>query len=84
MACNLPVVSTDTGDVREVITDVAGCHIVDATADSVAKGVLASLAFGQRSDGRSHVERFSLSRIAGIMVDTYEQVLGQRIASEAA
>ncbi len=36
MACNLPVVSVDVGDVREVISGVDGCHICRPDPSDVA------------------------------------------------
>ena len=39
MACNLPVISTDVGDVSEVIDGVEGCFIVDRTAEAFAERI---------------------------------------------
>ena len=39
LACNRPVVSTNVGDVEQLITDVDGCFIVEPTPDDVAKNI---------------------------------------------
>jgi teichuronic acid biosynthesis glycosyltransferase TuaC len=36
LACNLPVVSTDVGDVKELISGLAGCHIAQPEAADLA------------------------------------------------
>lgn len=33
LSCNLPVISTDVGNVREMISGVAGCHVADSSDD---------------------------------------------------
>jgi len=51
MACNLPVVATDVGDVRSRLDGVANSHVA-ADDDRLADAVEAVLRRGQRSDGR--------------------------------
>jgi glycosyltransferase involved in cell wall biosynthesis len=82
MACNLPVVSTATGDVVEVIGGVEGCHICTADPQDIADKLAASLAFGRRTDGRKRVEDLSMERVAERIVDAYGQVLAGRAASK--
>ena len=43
MACNLPVVSVDVGDVPEIVRDVEGCHIVERRPEGLAAGLLRTL-----------------------------------------
>src|ERR1019366_3672069 len=43
MACALPVVATPVGDVRERLSGVDGCFIVDPTSVSFADGLQAAL-----------------------------------------
>lgn len=52
MACNLPIVSVDVGDVVEVTGDTAGCFVVQRDVEALAEGLRAALAFGRRTAGR--------------------------------
>ena len=58
MACNCPVVSTDVGDVRELIAGVEGCYIATYDADDFAAKIDYALMLsdsGKRSGGREKV-----------------------------
>jgi len=81
MACNLPVVSTATGDVREVIGGVEGCHICSAEPQDIADKLVAALTFGRRTDGRKRVEELSMERVAERIIEAYGQVLARRAVS---
>ena len=48
--CNLPVVSTDVGDVRDVIANIPGCYIPTYDPEDVAEKIGLALAVG-RIDG---------------------------------
>jgi len=50
MACNLPVVATDVGDVRSRLDGVANSHVAAIDDDRLADAVEAVLRRGQRSD----------------------------------
>ena len=50
VACRLAVVSTDVGDVRDVIADIPGCYISTYDPEDVAEKISLALAAG-RSDG---------------------------------
>lgn len=39
LACNVPVVSTDVGDVRIRIGEIAGCHVCEASVATLADAV---------------------------------------------
>lgn len=52
MACNVPVVSNDVGDVAQRITGVRPGALVEQRADAFAAGILAVLADGRQSNGR--------------------------------
>ena len=75
MACNLPIVATDVGDIREVIQETDGCHIADFTVESVAGALRSVLATCPRTNGREHVARFKCSVVGQQLVDLYQSVL---------
>lgn len=57
MACNLPIVAADVGDVAEVIGGTAGCFVVQRDIASLAEGLRSALAFGGRTAGRAALFR---------------------------
>jgi teichuronic acid biosynthesis glycosyltransferase TuaC len=78
MACGLPIVSTDVGDVADIIGDTAGCYLCRQDVTDVADKLRQALSFGGRTAGRSRVVHLSQERIAAQIIDVYEEVLGRR------
>jgi hypothetical protein len=81
MACNLPIVSVDVGDVREVMAGTDGCYICERTPDDVAAGLAQALARQQRTNGRENIKHLSLDNIAARLIAEYESVLRARVRS---
>jgi glycosyltransferase involved in cell wall biosynthesis len=77
MACNLPVVSVDVGDVRERISPVTGCRICESDPRSLAQGLLSVVAPDVRSDGRLFMGDVSLEKVASRVRVFYERILGR-------
>lgn len=75
LACNLPIVSTDVGDVREMTQGISQCRIVERTPEAIAQGVIEILAAGCRSDGRRRAEEFSHDAMALRIESVYRRVL---------
>ncbi len=75
MACNLPIVATDVGDIREVIEGTQACHVVDFNVNSVADALRTVLKTCPRTDGRERVSRFSCSAVGQQLIDLYRSVL---------
>jgi glycosyltransferase involved in cell wall biosynthesis len=76
LACNLPIISTDVGDVREIMSGIEGCEIVEADADALARG-LERILGRQRStpfDGRSRIMRYDQRHIIASIVRVYERI----------
>ncbi len=78
MACNLPIVSVDVGDVREVIAGTDGCYICERTAEDIAAKLALALDRTERTNGWQHIQRLSLDNIAARLISEYESVLAQR------
>jgi glycosyltransferase involved in cell wall biosynthesis len=76
MACNVPVVSTDVGDVRERLDGVTPSAVCTDEAELV-EGLLSVLEADSRSNGRSAVREVSWDRIGDRIVDIYHEVLGR-------
>lgn len=75
MACNLPIISTDVGDVREVIAGTPGCSICPPDTEALAKALAVTLDKGVRTDGRERVCHLELSAVTQQMICLYESVL---------
>lgn len=73
MACNLPVVSTDVGDVRERLAEVEPSVVSDDDTDLVA-GLVDILRRGVDSNGRQIAESLSLETMARRIESVYESV----------
>jgi glycosyltransferase involved in cell wall biosynthesis len=83
MACNLPIVSVDVGDVPEVVDGTIGCAIVERDPADIAARLIDVLRRPRRSDGRERVRRFSFDRTASEIVRVYEHALAKRRAARA-
>lgn len=77
MACNVPVVSTNVGNVQDLIGDVDGCAVVDSfDCHVIAKHVVEVLR-GERVAGREAIVRKGLDRetVALRLKQLYEELL---------
>lgn len=75
MACNCPIVSTDVGDVKDVIGDTAGCYITSYDPEDVAAKLKLALEFGKRTNGREKIKHLDEKLIAQKLVQVYKSVL---------
>lgn len=75
MACNLPIVSTDVGDVRENTQGVKGCFVCDSTPEALADGLRQALKV-EKSEGRDRIFELKLDSqtIAQRIIEVYRQV----------
>ena len=76
LACGCPIVSVDVGDVKERITGVEGCVIVDRNAEKLALALKNAISFGKRTEGRAVIIHDNLTNeaIASQLKDIYNQV----------
>jgi teichuronic acid biosynthesis glycosyltransferase TuaC len=75
LACNLPIVATDVGDVRAVIGDAPECAVVDHDLDVFTKHVEEVLASRARTIGAPHVAQFAPAHIGSALIEIYSDVL---------
>ncbi len=76
LACNLPVVSTDVGDVRERIKNIEGCVLCQNDDPQALAAALAEvLERKQRISGRAAVEDLNESLLTGKVIAVYERAL---------
>jgi glycosyltransferase involved in cell wall biosynthesis len=75
MACNLPIVATDVGDVRKVIGNTEGCAICEPTVEEFADAVGRTLTRGTRTNGRQHVSHLDCPSVARQIIQVYQELL---------
>jgi teichuronic acid biosynthesis glycosyltransferase TuaC len=78
MACNLPVVSVDVGDVPEVLAGVDECCICRPEPTDIAEKLALVLRRRRRTNGREAARRYELAIIAKRIVTVYEDILSCR------
>ncbi len=78
MACSLPIVSTDVGDVTNTINDTNGCYITQAIPEAVAKAVDTALHYGKRTNGREKVKHLDVDFISKKLMETYHSILKEK------
>ena len=83
MACNRPIVTTDVGDVRQLLKHVDGCHIVSSKASDVAKKILDILSNKKNVEGRERLLELGLNdvKIAGDIIRIYEKAINPKLNS---
>lgn len=78
MACNCPIVTTDVGDVRERLTGLDGCYILDEqdmqSAEQLAKLISKAIQYGKRTDGCNRIieDQLTIQQVAKRIVECYE------------
>lgn len=75
LACNVPVVSVETGGVAERFATVEHSYAVDAESEAIAAAL--DRAAGHRTNGRERIRHLSLDAIAQRVMRVYESVLGR-------
>jgi glycosyltransferase involved in cell wall biosynthesis len=74
LACNVPVVSTDVGDVRERLADIDGCFIADATPEDLAAKLALVLERKRPVEARERIADLSLEPVAERLHEIYRLV----------
>ena len=75
MACNVPIVSTDVGDVREVFGNTKGCFITSDEPKDVTNKILQAISFQGRTNGREQVLSFDNKEIGATLLLVYNRIL---------
>lgn len=77
MACGLPIVSVDVGDVRERTIGLGGCYIAHSREpQELAELLLQAVAYG-KTDGYQHIVKMGLSSdlVASKLIEIYQSLL---------
>jgi len=71
MACNCPIVSTDVGDVKDVIEKTNGCYVCSYDPEDVADKIKKALGFNKRTNGRKNIKHLDEKIIAEKIISVY-------------
>lgn len=82
MACNVPVVATDVGDVSQVIGHTKGCAVCSSDPDALAAGLEVALRYTEPTTGRSDIAHLEASVVAKQVIALFEQVAGKKAKHE--
>ena len=78
MSCNCPIVSTDVGDVKEVIDETEGCFITSFDPQDVAEKIKLAMEFSRkegRTNGRDKILEYDNRIVAGKIIEIYKEVV---------
>jgi len=78
LACDVPIVSVDVGDVRERIAGIEGCYLALPEPDDLAAKLHLVYAGLRRVAGREKVQELSLQRVASCLMEFYSDLLNPR------
>ncbi len=77
MACNVPIVSTNVGDIGEMIGKTKGCYLAKNDPEDILLKIEKSLAFNEKTDGRKSIEYLESNIIAERIFKIYNSILKQ-------
>jgi teichuronic acid biosynthesis glycosyltransferase TuaC len=78
MACNVPVVATQVGDVAAVIGRTEGCSVCLPDPDELAAGIGRALQHSGPTTGRADISHLEYSIVAEQVIAVYEHVLQKK------
>jgi teichuronic acid biosynthesis glycosyltransferase TuaC len=78
MACNMPIVATDVGDVRTMISGTDGCHVVPREVTAFAAALVAETLRVRRTNGRAAVAHLRPELVSERLLNVYDGVLRRR------
>ncbi len=73
MACNLPIVSTDVGDVREITGGTANCFVASRSPAEMAARMVQIFDSGRRTDGRERIGHLDIDNVARRILEVYKE-----------
>lgn len=84
MACNLPIIATDVGDIREVIEGTRWCYLCPPDVDAFTAKLQEILRYRERTNGRERVQRFHPREVTARIIEVYERTLARGARSPLA
>lgn len=77
MACNLPIVSTDVGDVKDNLSEVNGCYIATHDPIAIKNKLLMALSFIGKTNGAEKLKNMGIDSesVANRLIFLYQSVV---------
>lgn len=79
LACNLPVISVDVGDVKEIIQGMINCHIVDYNPTDISVKIMEVMKSKSRCDARECLRYLDERIIARKIIRIYEHLTDKMV-----
>jgi len=76
LACNLPVISVDVGDVKELVASIPGCYVTSMDHAEIARKIVDVLKAGTRTTSRERIAHLRSEAIAAKLLAFYREILG--------
>lgn len=80
MACNLPIVSVDVGDVKDLLAGTEGTFLTPYEPGDVADNIQKALEFGKRTNGREKINHLDNNIIATSIYEIYSKIIAEESA----
>ena len=84
MACNIPVVATNVGDVANVIGRTEGCSVCEHDAEALAEGLEKAIRYSKRTTGREDIQYLDSAVVAQQVINVYMKAIGKDVEEEKA
>lgn len=81
LACNRPIISTNVGDVEELIKDIAGCYIVPFDEEETAKALASAFLHETIQVPEIVLNKNDNQLIAKQIIEVYKSVLSKNVIS---
>jgi len=78
MACNVPVVATDVGDLASVLAKTEGCSVCPHNANALAEGLEKALKYTGRTTGRDDTAHLAIQELVKQVEEMYELALERK------
>ena len=75
MASNCPIVTTDVGDVKDLLKNVKPCYITSFDSNEISEALQKTLLTNKRANYRNYIKRLDNKIIAQDVIDVYQEVL---------
>ena len=72
MACNIPIVSTDVGDVKDLFGTTEGCYLTSFDLSDVSDKLSKAINFAKRTKGRENISYLKAALVAKKLTDIYK------------
>ena len=74
LACNLPMVTTDVGDIREITEKIEGCYVCEYDQNEIKKYIEFILSNDTKNDSRNFIKYLEINTIAQNIIDIYKKM----------